>query len=91
MKKKHLLILCILLAFSLSTVAFITAKYVRAVKSFNTFYDLAVQTSVRIDSETALLEERISTLQNHIDTLQMELQTVTDERDQLVQQLSGLS
>ncbi len=89
--KTKFLILSVLLLMSLATVAFITVKYVHTVKSFNTFYELARETSIRIDSETADLEAKINSLQADIDLLQTELYSVTQERDQLAQQLSGIS
>ena len=89
--KRKLIILSILLTISLSTVAFITVKYIHTVRSFNMFYETARQTAELIDSETAGLQEEIESLEKNINSLKEDLESVTAERDELAQQLSGSS
>jgi peptidoglycan hydrolase CwlO-like protein len=87
--KRKIIILSILLTISLSTVAFVTVKYIHTVRSFNKFYETARQTAELIDSETADLQTQIEALEENINTLKEDLENVTAERDELAQQLSG--
>ena len=89
--KRKLIILSILLTISLSTVAFITVQYIHTVRSFTMFYETARQTAELIDSETAGLQEQIESLEKNINSLKEDLESVTAERDELAQQLSGSS
>ena len=87
--KRKIIILSVLLAVSLSTVAFLTVKYFHTVKSFNNFYETARMTADLIDSETAELQSQIEALESNINSLKKDLEDVTAERDELAQQLSG--
>ena len=87
--KRKIIILSILLTISLSTVAFVTVKYIHTVRSFNNFYETARQTAELIDTETAGLQEQIEALEANINSLKSDLESVTAERDELAQQLSG--
>ena len=87
--KRKVTILVVLLLISLSTVTFLTVKYVHTVRLFNQFYQSARETAERIDAETAELQEEISALQQNIDTLHETLENVTAERDELATRLSG--
>ena len=89
--KRKIIILSILLTVSLSTVAYVTVKYIHTVRSFNIFYETARQTAELIDTETAGLQEQIEALEENINSLKSDLENVTAERDELVQQLSGSS
>ena len=55
------------------------------------FYETARQTAELIDSETAGLQEQIESLEKNINSLKEDLESVTAERDELAQQLSGSS
>lgn len=87
--KRKIIILSILLTISLSTVAYVTLKYIHTVRSFNLFYETARQTAELIDSETAELQTQIEALEKNISSLKEDLESVTAERDELAQQLSG--
>ena len=87
--KRKIIILSILLTISLSTVAYVTVKYIHTVRSFNMFYETARQTAELIDTETAGLQSQIETLEENINSLKENLESVTAERDELAQQLSG--
>ena len=89
--KRKIIILSILLTVSLSTVAYVTVKYIHTVRSFNIFYETARQTAELIDTETAGLQAQIEALEENINSLKSDLENVTAERDELVQQLSGAS
>ena len=80
-------LLSVLLVITLSTVAFLTVKYIRTVRAFNAFYQLAQETAQKIDSETERLESEIILLEDRLYTLNTELQTVTAERNELASQL----
>lgn len=88
MKRKVTLLLVLLLV-SLSTVAFLTVKYVHTVRLFNQFYETAKETASMIDSETAELQAEIISLQQNIDALNSQLDSVTAERDALALQVSA--
>ena len=87
--KRKIIILSILLTISLSTVAYVTVKYIHTVRSFNIFYETARQTAELIDTETAGLQSQIEALEENINSLKENLESVTAERDELAQQLSG--
>lgn len=87
--KRKVAILVVLLIVSLSTVTFLTVKYVHTVRLFNGFYQSARETAERIDAETAQLQEEILLLQQDIDSLHEKLENVTTERDELASILSG--
>ena len=89
--KRKIIILSILLSISLSTVAFVTVKYIHTVRSFNHFYETARMTAELIDNETAGLQEQIEALEANINSLKSDLESITAERDELAQQLSGSS
>ena len=89
--KRKIIILSILLAISLSTVTFITVKYIHTVRSFNEFYETARMTAELIDTETAGLQQQIEALESNISSLKKDLEDVTAQRDELAQQLSGTS
>ncbi len=88
MKRKVTLLLVLLLV-SLSTVGFLTVKYVHTVRLFNQFYETAKETAFMIDSETAELQAEIISLQQNIDALSSQLDSVTAERDALALQVSA--
>ncbi len=85
------MILSILLLTALFSMSFITVKYIHTVRSFNTFYAAARETALTIDSETEQLETQITALEEDIASLNSQLESVTAERDDLAQKLSGLS
>ena len=87
--KRKIIILSILLTISLSTVAYVTVKYIHTVRSFNMFYETARQTAELIDTETAGLQSQIEALEENINSLKENLESVTAERDELAHQLSG--
>ena len=65
--RRKVAILVALLIISLSTVTFLTVKYVHTVRLFNSFYQSARETAEKIDAETAVLQEEITVLQQNID------------------------
>ncbi len=89
--RKKVAILAVLLIISLSTVTFLTVKYVHTVRLFNQFYQSAKETAAVIDAETAELQEEITVLQQNIDILNDQLESVRAERDELAEKLSDAS
>ena len=87
--RRKVAILVALLIISLSTVTFLTVKYVHTVRLFNSFYQSARETAERIDAETAVLQEEITVLQQNIDYLNEQLESVTAERDVLAEKLAN--
>ncbi len=87
--RKKVAILVALLIISLSTVTFLTVKYVHTVRLFNSFYQSARETAERIDAETAVLQEEITVLQQNIDYLNEQLESVTAERNVLAEKLAN--
>lgn len=87
--RRKVAILVALLIISLSTVTFLTVKYVHTVRLFNSFYQSARDTAERIDAETAVLQEEITVLQQNIDYLNEQLESVTAERNVLAEKLAN--
>ena len=87
--RRKVAILVALLIISLSTVTFLTVKYVHTVRLFNSFYQSARETAKRIDAETAVLQEEITVLQQNIDYLNEQLESVTAERNVLAEKLAN--
>ena len=87
--RRKVAILVALLIISLSTVTFLTVKYVHTVRLFNSFYQSARETAERIDAETAVLQEEITVLQQNIDYLNEQLESVTAERNVLAEKLAN--
>ena len=87
--RRKVAILVALLIISLSTVTFLTVKYVHTVRLFNNFYQSARETAERIDAETAVLQEEITVLQQNIDYLNEQLESVTAERNVLAEKLAN--
>ena len=87
--RRKVAILVALLIISLSTVTFLTVKYVHTVRLFNSFYQSARETAERIDAETAVLQEEIIVLQQNIDYLNEQLESVTAERNVLAEKLAN--
>ena len=80
--RRKVAILVALLIISLSTVTFLTVKYVHTVRLFNSFYQSARETAERIDAETAVLQQ-------NIDYLNEQLESVTAERNVLAEKLAN--
>jgi Skp family chaperone for outer membrane proteins len=87
--RRKVAILVALLIISLSTVTFLTVKYVHTVRLFNSFYQSARETAEKIDAETAVLQEEITVLQQNIDYLNEQLESVTAERNVLAEKLAN--
>ena len=87
--RRKVAILVALLIISLSTVTFLTVKYVHTVRLFNSFYQSARETAERIDAETAVLQEEITVLQQNINYLNEQLESVTAERNVLAEKLAN--
>ena len=87
--RRKVAILVALLIISLSTVTFLTVKYVHTVRLLNSFYQSARETAERIDAETAVLQEEITVLQQNIDYLNEQLESVTAERNVLAEKLAN--
>ena len=87
--RRKVAILVALLIISLSTVTFLTVKYVHTVRLFNSFYQSARETAERIDAETAVLQEGMTVLQQNIDYLNEQLESVTAERNVLAEKLAN--
>lgn len=71
--KRKVIILSVLLAVSLSTVFYVTYKYIATVRLYSGLYENAIATVTQLDNANRQLEKQISVMEENINHLNEKL------------------